>query len=466
MTTAFTAEELQLWTVLEIRDELRKRKLPVGGNKAVLISRLVNNLPVDVLLKPDSTEEACRQRLMKNGTQESQNPVSNGNGHTSHENKISLSEIRKQEREARANIVLHRQPITTLWYSLCELAIIAQKEKENMLKHRKTCSSIFLITLLVALSYVLEGPHQEFFSPLVKQILWCSWWVWLGILSSVGFGTGLHTFLIYLGPHIAKVTLAAWECQSLNFPEPPYPDDIKCPYDGSKSVVNMFTIMSKVRLEAFMWGAGTAIGELPPYFMARAAALSGTMPDNEDMEELEEILHSEKNDIFTRLKKSVPKMVERVGFFGILACASIPNPLFDLAGITCGSCLIPFWTFFGATLIGKAIIKMHIQQTFVILCFSKEYVETVLQLLGNIPYVGSYITSPFRMAVNAQKDKLHNKTTTGEAGGDNIISWIFEKVVMLMILYFLLSIVNSLAQSYAKRLDEQNHEKMDEDKEE
>jgi len=28
--------------------------------------------------------------------------------------------------------------------------------------------------------------------------------------------------------------------------------------------------MSKVRLEAFMWGAGTAIGELPPYFMARA----------------------------------------------------------------------------------------------------------------------------------------------------------------------------------------------------
>ena len=39
----------------------------------------------------------------------------------------------------------------------------------------------------------------------------------------------------------------------------------------------------------------------------------------------------------------------------------IPNPLFDLAGITCGHCLVPFWTFFGATLIGKAIIKMHIQ---------------------------------------------------------------------------------------------------------
>lgn len=39
----------------------------------------------------------------------------------------------------------------------------------------------------------------------------------------------------------------------------------------------------------------------------------------------------------------------------------VPNPFFDLAGITCGHFLVPFWTFFGATLIGKAILKMHIQ---------------------------------------------------------------------------------------------------------
>ena len=34
--------------------------------------------------------------------------------------------------------------------------------------------------------------------------------------------------------------------------------------------VSLWSIMTKVRLEAFMWGAGTALGELPPYFMARA----------------------------------------------------------------------------------------------------------------------------------------------------------------------------------------------------
>ena len=35
--------------------------------------------------------------------------------------------------------------------------------------------------------------------------------------------------------------------------------------------MSLWLIMSKIRLECFMWGAGTALGELPPYFMARAA---------------------------------------------------------------------------------------------------------------------------------------------------------------------------------------------------
>lgn len=41
--------------------------------------------------------------------------------------------------------------------------------------------------------------------------------------------------------------------------------------------------------------------------------------------------------------ESVKCLIEKsfqVGFFGILACASVPNPLFDLAGITCGTVAI------------------------------------------------------------------------------------------------------------------------------
>lgn len=61
--------------------------------------------------------------------------------------------------------------------------------------------------------------------------------------------------------------------------------------------------------------------------------------------------------------------------------ASVPNPLFDLAGITCGHFLVPFWTFFGATLIGKAVIKMHLQMLFIIVIFSKDYFSTILKIL-------------------------------------------------------------------------------------
>ena len=54
--------------------------------------------------------------------------------------------------------------------------------------------------------------------------------------------------------------------------------------------------MAKVRIEAFCWGAGTALGELPPYFMARAHRLSGYDSDEEedefDEEEVQQRLRS------------------------------------------------------------------------------------------------------------------------------------------------------------------------------
>jgi len=438
-------KDLKSWSVKDLQKELKKRNLYAHGLKASLIQRLEVDLRNSALL--DRTDAA----VVGNGKMD----TTEKNGLVERESHEELKQIRHQEREEREKIVLWRKPITTLHYFLLELILLLREEYNNILKHRKTCSSIALILLLSTIVYQIEGVHHTYINVFKGDILWCCYWVGLGILSSVGLGTGLHTFLLYLGPHIAKVTLAAWECGSLDFPQPPYPDEIHCPDVSDFTKVNMLTIMSKVRLEAVMWGAGTAIGELPPYFMARAARLSGNDDtDNADVEELEELLSSESTDIFTRLKKAVPKIVEKVGFFGILAFASIPNPLFDLAGITCGHCLVPFWTFFGATLIGKAIVKMHIQQSFVILCFSKSYVEAVLSLLGSVPYIGSIIKAPFQKAVQAQKDKLHQTGSSQATQSTNILGFIFEKLVTIMILYFILSIVNSMAQAYAKRLDE------------
>ena len=80
-------------------------------------------------------------------------------------------------------------------------------------------------------SYDMEGSLKvafifiQYMHSLEVLVLWCLYWLGLGILSSVGLGTGLHTFLLYLGPFIASVTLAAFTCNSLHFPSPPYPTE-------------------------------------------------------------------------------------------------------------------------------------------------------------------------------------------------------------------------------------------------
>ncbi|XP_077995466.1 vacuole membrane protein 1-like isoform X2 [Glandiceps talaboti] len=372
-----------------------------------------------------------------------------------------LREQHRQDREERANIVLWKKPFTTLFYFFCETMLkmhnIVVRLWNNIIK-----VLIFLsIVATLVMAYNTKGSHQKYVASIRKQFLWCSYWVGLGVLSSVGLGTGLHTFLLYLGPHIAAVTLAAFECMSVDFQEPPYPDEIICP-DVEGDSMSIWTIMSKVRLEAFMWGAGTAIGELPPYFMAKAARLSGIEPDDEEYEEFEEILEQledpNSQDWMTRTKLAIQKLVQKVGFFGIVACASIPNPLFDLAGITCGHFLIPFWTFFGATLIGKAIIKMHIQKIFIITLFSERHVENLISLVGKIPKVGPALQAPFEDYLAKQKQKLHHKPGTDVPQKGNWLSWIFEKVIIIMVTYFVISIINSMAQSYAKRIQQRKRE--------
>ena len=58
----------------------------------------------------------------------------------------------------------------------------------------------------------------------------------------------------------------------------------------------------------------------------KTARLSGTETDDEDLEEIEELERmttAAGQDLFTRVKKYIHDLVERVGFFGILVCASV-----------------------------------------------------------------------------------------------------------------------------------------------
>lgn len=47
---------------------------------------------------------------------------------------------------------------------------------------------------------------------------------------------------------------------------------------------------------------------------------------------------------------------------------------------------------------------------------------------------------------------------------ENWLSWVFEKVVLVMVCYFIFSIINSMAQSYAKRRQRSQQQRYSEEK--
>jgi len=71
-----------------------------------------------------------------------------------------------------------------------------------------------------------------------------------------------------------------------------------CP-DETGSGITIWDVMGKIRWESLMWGFGTALGELPPYFMARAARISGMSSEDEEMEEFAELLQRKKTGVET-----------------------------------------------------------------------------------------------------------------------------------------------------------------------
>lgn len=96
-------------------------------------------------------------------------------------------------------------------------------------------------------------------------------------------GSGLHTFVLYLGPHIALFTIKAMQCGRVDLKSAIYDTiqlkrspswlDKPCHEFGSpvfSSGVPLSSILPQVQIEAILWGLGTALGELPPYFISRA----------------------------------------------------------------------------------------------------------------------------------------------------------------------------------------------------
>lgn len=145
----------------------------------------------------------------------------NGSLSSGHGGSAEKERLRKE----RENIKLWTHPIMTIKYCVLELTTLFQLYKRSVLNHKKTIGLITVVLIAFFTLWYIPGKHQVYVEWIRQNAFFVVYWVGLGVVSSIGLGTGLHTFLLYLGPHIASVTLAAYECGSLDFPEPPYPNE-------------------------------------------------------------------------------------------------------------------------------------------------------------------------------------------------------------------------------------------------
>eukprot|EP01083_Nonionella_stella_P250035 863966_1 len=149
----------------------------------------------------------------------------------------------ERRRRVRERITLIHSPFKAIdlfgrvcWRNLCALLYYC-------LTHRLTTFCFVPLFIIYAIGRFFPGSHQPMFEVFEEQIIWSGWWIGLGVLSSVGLGTGMHSGILFLFPHIAEVCLAATECESLNFATHG-PRAFLCP--DSTMPVTFFGIFKKV----------------------------------------------------------------------------------------------------------------------------------------------------------------------------------------------------------------------------
>ena len=323
------------------------------------------------------------------------------------------------------------------------------------------------------------------------------WWLLLGIMSSIGFGTGIHTGILFLFPHIYKVTSAASTCRNLNFYtyptnpiltsestfkgffqfyQPTWPflnitaimakDTVrvyKCidPSNHS-SQISIWSITCKVIFFAVIWGVGTALGEIPPYWLSYKAAKKGDGSSNIRN------LAKHSNRIIAIFMGWMITAIEHYGFWAVLLLASWPNATFDMCGMACGQFLLPFSVFLSATIIGKGIIKILLQTLFMVTLFSRTYITDFISAVGYginqalpskwsissyiellIMYVDKTKDIVMKQSIKNKTTELHRFHTVNSPVNDNTmyLELVMKLIISLAICIFLKSIIEQFANS-------------------
>jgi vacuole membrane protein 1 len=128
-----------------------------------------------------------------------------------------IADMEEDWKEDRMKITLWQSPGRTLYlFSKAGCKLIISTIKYLILHPVMVRFLTPLFVLWIILEFI-PGPYTEFIDNIEFWIAYVVWWVGLGILSSIGLGSGLQTGVLFLFPHIMKVCLTAQTCKSVNF---------------------------------------------------------------------------------------------------------------------------------------------------------------------------------------------------------------------------------------------------------
>ena len=150
--------------------------------------------------------------------------------------------------------------------------------------------------------------------------------------------------------------------------------------------------------------------------------------------------------------------LDKYGFWAVLVFAAYPNVAFDMCGIACGHFQMSFWKFFGATFIGKAIIKINLQSMFFITMFNE---KSLNQFIDYIEHFGlETIANAATEFFETQRQRILGN---GDIDVDDkpipVFKIVWTIIVSTFILMFIGSTIQIFAQQRQKEIDDKENER-------
>lgn len=394
--------------------------------------------------------------------------------------------LSKELRMKRMDLKLYKHPFKVLYLAAVVTIRFIHVVIVSLLTHPAFYAGFLPLCAILFASSHVDGPHIPYLSDFVHNIEYAVWWVGLGVLSSVGLGTGMHSGLLFLFPHIYFITSSSENCNHLDFDSRSnmwagHMDPgmhFKClspPADASEFTTNVtfWGVFAKAAPAAFLWGLGTALGELPPYAASYTAA-KARLADPE-FEEIENEIKEKGENAMVMMKKWMIDFLQNHGWWGVFLMAAWPNAMFDLCGMCCGHFLMPFWSFFSAVAIGKGLVKVAYQLATIVLVFSKLFDEIRINILVAPLKFAPLANSFARLGWTPEKaskyfdSKIDALRTGGKSASANSTSeiatsssWqlptlgeLFGYCVFVLIAVFLVSCIEQMAQARQKEIDEE-----------